>query len=69
MLRRGDAGGVAGRPGGNGSVMTQPENSDQPNDGDETAANTGALAAASQDGSPGTDPLGPLNRITEDDES
>ena len=49
--------------------MTHPESSDQPTENDETAADVGALAAASQDGSPGTDPLGPLNRITEDDES
>jgi len=31
------------------------------------AGETGALAAASQEGSGGTDPLGPLNRVTEDD--
>ncbi|MCW2681211.1 MAG: hypothetical protein JWM62_2612 [Frankiales bacterium] len=46
--------------------MTSPDDGKIEDDKDEAAGNAGALAAASQDGSD-TDPLGPLNRVTEDD--
>jgi hypothetical protein len=36
-------------------------------DEDDTTGNTGALAAASQEPEEAGDPLGPLNRVTEDD--
>ena len=56
-------------PRGNGSGMTSPENDQRPDDAPEGAAVTGALAAASEHDDAAGDPLGPLNRVTEDDES
>ncbi len=46
--------------------MTTPDDGRIDDDKDEAAGETGALAAASQDGDD-SDPLGPLNRVTEDD--
>ena len=48
--------------------MTTPDDSTD----DETtggSAEAGALAAASEPSESGTDPLGPLNAVTEDDDS
>lgn len=46
--------------------MTAPEeNPPADEDRTESAGNTGTLAAATQDNDP-SDPLGPLNRVTED---
>ena len=47
--------------------MTGPDEKQQP-DETETAGNTGALAAASQEDDAAGDPLGPLNAVTEDDD-
>ena len=47
-------------------AMTHPDQ-DQSDDKTEAAGETGALAAASTHDDAAGDPLGPLNRITEDD--
>jgi hypothetical protein len=47
--------------------MTAPDEDHKPEDAPDGAGETGALAAASSDGS-GSDPLAPLNAVTEDDD-
>lgn len=47
--------------------MTTPDQTHDEDDGTGRAGNTGALAAASQEPEEAGDPLGPLNRVTEDD--
>lgn len=46
--------------------MTTPDDGHIDEEKDDAAGNAGALAAATHDGDD-SDPLGPLNRITEDD--
>ena len=48
--------------------MTTPENRKDEDETTERAGNAGALAAASEDHDEAGDPLGPLNRLTEDEE-
>jgi hypothetical protein len=48
--------------------MTTPHDDRSPDDPD-GAGETGALAAASRDEPEAGDPLGPLNRLTEDEDS
>jgi hypothetical protein len=47
--------------------MTAPDSDPAADDLDQAAGDAGALAAASKNDDPEGDPLGPLNRITEDD--
>lgn len=47
--------------------MTGPDQTQPAEDIDQAAGEAGALAAASRDGEE-SDPLGPLDRITEDDD-
>jgi hypothetical protein len=49
--------------------MTHPDETDTSDDTTQGAGEAGALAAASRDHEGTGDPLGPLNRVTEDDES
>ena len=58
---------MAGARRGNGGGMTHPDDADLSDDKTEAAGETGALAAASTHDDEAGDPLGPLNRITEDD--
>ena len=49
--------------------MTTPEDRATDQETPDGAGETGALAAASRDEESGTDPLAPLNALTEDDGS
>jgi hypothetical protein len=48
--------------------MTTPDETQDEDDTTGRAGNTGALAAASQEPEEAGDPLGPLNRVTEDED-
>ena len=58
-----------GAEAGNDGRMTAPDQDDAPEQTPDGTGETGALAAASTDSEVGGDPLGPLNRITEDGSS
>lgn len=49
--------------------MTEPDYTEPADETPDGAAVTGSLAAASQESDDAGDPLGPLNAVTEDDES
>lgn len=58
---------VAARRQGHARSMTTPDQNQPPDDSSDATGETGALAAASRDDGATRDPLGPLDRVTEDD--